>query len=92
VRVRVIECETRVAAQQVPEMFCLVTDLLDWERYPAGDLALRIYVHPTEDAEARMRDMVNARWNTRPATASTKAAALATSMPRSTRRLMRNSP
>jgi hypothetical protein len=39
VRVRVIEYDTRVAAQPVPEMFCLVTDLLDWERYPAGDLA-----------------------------------------------------
>jgi Phage integrase family len=37
------------------------------------ETTLRIYVHPTEDAETRMREMMNARWGTRPA-AGTKAA------------------
>ena len=31
------------------------------------ETTLRIYVHPTEDAEARMRDMMNDRWGTRKA-------------------------
>jgi hypothetical protein len=37
--VRVIEYFADVEGQQVPEMFCLVTDLLDWQEYPARDLA-----------------------------------------------------
>ena len=37
------------------------------------ETTLRIYVHPTEDAEARMRDMMNDRWGTRTA-AGSKAA------------------
>ena len=28
-----------VEGQEVPEMFCLVTDLMDWEEYPAPELA-----------------------------------------------------
>ena len=36
---RVIEYDVHVDGQDVPEMFCLVTDLDDWEQYPAGTLA-----------------------------------------------------
>ena len=39
VRVRVIEYFVTVEGQQVPEMFCLVTDLTDIGEYPAADLA-----------------------------------------------------
>ena len=39
VTVRVIEYWVTVEGQQVPEMFCLVTDLLDWREYPARQLA-----------------------------------------------------
>jgi hypothetical protein len=39
VTVRVIEYFVDVEGQEVPEMFCLVTDLLDWEEYPARELA-----------------------------------------------------
>ena len=39
VRVRVIEYWVTVEGQDVPEMFCLITDLLDCEAYPAGVLA-----------------------------------------------------
>jgi hypothetical protein len=37
------------------------------------ETTLRIYVHPTEDAEARMRDMMNDRWGTREAEGSKAA-------------------
>ena len=39
VAVRVIEYWVTVEGQEVPEMFCLVTDLMDWEDYPAPELA-----------------------------------------------------
>ena len=39
ITVRVIEYFADVGGQTVPEMFCLVTDLLDWEEYPARELA-----------------------------------------------------
>jgi hypothetical protein len=39
IRMRVIEYCVHVDGQDVPEMFCLVTDLDDWEQYPAGTLA-----------------------------------------------------
>jgi hypothetical protein len=39
VRVRVIEYWVTVEGQDVPEMFCLITDLLDCEAYPARVLA-----------------------------------------------------
>ncbi|HEY3033899.1 MAG TPA: hypothetical protein VGJ54_04475, partial [Streptosporangiaceae bacterium] len=39
VRMRVIEYEVTVEGQDVPEMFCLVTDLDDYLAYPAGMLA-----------------------------------------------------
>ena len=38
VRVRVIEYFADVEGQEVPEMFCLVTDLMDYEEYPAPEL------------------------------------------------------
>ena len=39
ITVRVIEYFAGVEGQEVPEMFCLVTDLMDWEDYPAPELA-----------------------------------------------------
>ena len=39
ITVRVIEYDVTVDGQQVPELFCLVTDLLDWREYPAPGLA-----------------------------------------------------
>jgi hypothetical protein len=39
VAVRVIEYWVTVEGQQVPEMFCLVTDLMDYQDYPASELA-----------------------------------------------------
>lgn len=38
------------------------------------ETTLRVYVHPTEDAEDAMRQAMNARWGTRPAPASQQAA------------------
>jgi hypothetical protein len=40
--VRVIEYYADVEGQEVPEMFCLITDLPDWQEYPAIGLA-RLY-------------------------------------------------
>jgi hypothetical protein len=39
VTVRVIEYWVTVGGQEVPEMFCLVTGLMDCREYPAADLA-----------------------------------------------------
>jgi hypothetical protein len=39
VAMRVIEYDVAVAGQNVPELFCLVTDLRDHVAYPAADLA-----------------------------------------------------
>ena len=39
VRVRVIEYHVTVDGQDVPEMFCLITDLHDYAVYPAAQLA-----------------------------------------------------
>ena len=39
VAVRVIEYWVTVEGQEVPEMFCLVTDLMDWQDYPGPELA-----------------------------------------------------
>ena len=39
IRMRVTEYYVEVAGQDVPEMFCLITDLRDWRAYPAGLLA-----------------------------------------------------
>ena len=37
--VRVIEYQVSVAGHDTPELFCLITDLDDWQAYPAGMLA-----------------------------------------------------
>ena len=37
--VRVIEYQVSVAGRDTPELFCLITDLDDWQAYPAGMLA-----------------------------------------------------
>jgi hypothetical protein len=37
--VRVVEYFADIDGKDVPEMFCLVTDLLDWEEHPAPELA-----------------------------------------------------
>ena len=37
--VRVIEYQVSVAGRDTPELFCLITDLDDWQAYPAGVLA-----------------------------------------------------
>ncbi len=37
--VRVIEYQVSVAGHDTPELFCLITDLDDWQAYPAGVLA-----------------------------------------------------
>jgi hypothetical protein len=39
IRMRVIEYHVHVEGQDIPEMFCLVTDLHDEQRYPAAVLA-----------------------------------------------------
>jgi hypothetical protein len=39
ITVRVIEYDVTVEGQEIPEMFCLVTDLMDWEDYPGPELA-----------------------------------------------------
>src|SRR5208282_5249728 len=39
IRMRVIEYFVHVDGQDVPEMFCLATDLDDWHAYPAAVLA-----------------------------------------------------
>ena len=36
---RIIEYHVEVEGQDVPEMFCLATDLHDWQAYPAAVLA-----------------------------------------------------
>ena len=55
VRVRVIEYFTDVEGQEVPEMFCLVTDLMDEEEYPAPDLAA-LYRRRWDGSETALRE------------------------------------
>ncbi len=55
VTVRVIEYGVTVDGQQVPEMFCLVTDLLDWREYPALDLA-GLYKWRWDGSETALRE------------------------------------
>ena len=42
IRMRVIEYYVHVDGQDVPEMFCLVTDLDDWQRLPGGHARRRL--------------------------------------------------
>jgi Transposase DDE domain len=55
VTVRVIEYWVTVEGQQVPEMFCLVTDLLDWREYPAAELAA-LYRWRWDGSETGLRE------------------------------------
>jgi len=55
VPVRVIEYFTDVEGQEVPEMFCLVTDLMDWEEYPARELAA-LYKRRWDGSETALRE------------------------------------
>ena len=55
VKVRVIEYFVDVEGQEVPEMFCLVTDLMDWEDYPAPELAA-LYKWRWDGSETALRE------------------------------------
>jgi hypothetical protein len=55
VAVRVIEYFADVEGQEVPEMFCLVTDLMDWEEYPAPELAA-LYKWRWDGSETALRE------------------------------------
>ena len=55
VRVRVIEYFVTVEGQQVPEMFCLVTDLTDIAEYPAAQLA-GLYTWRWNGSETALRE------------------------------------
>jgi hypothetical protein len=53
--IRVIEYFADVEGQEVEEMFCLITDLLDWEGYPAIELA-RLYKWRWDGSETALRE------------------------------------
>jgi hypothetical protein len=53
--VRVIEYDVHVEGQQVPEMFCLITDLLDWRDYPGPELAA-LYKWRWDGSETALRE------------------------------------
>jgi hypothetical protein len=53
--VRVIEYFVDIEGQKVPEMFCLVTDLLDWEEYPGPELAA-LYKWRWDGSETGLRE------------------------------------
>ena len=55
VEVRVIEYWVTVEGQEVPEMFCLVTDLMDWEEYPGPELAA-LYKWRWDGSETALRE------------------------------------
>jgi len=55
VTVRVIEYWVTVEGQEVPEMFCLVTDLMDCREYPAAELAA-LYKWRWDGSETALRE------------------------------------
>lgn len=55
VKVRAVEYYADVEGQVVPEMFCLVTDLLDWQDYPGAELAA-LYARRWDGAETALRE------------------------------------
>jgi hypothetical protein len=55
VQVRVIEYWVTVEGQDVPEMFCLVTDLMDWEDHPGPELAA-LYARRWDGSETALRE------------------------------------
>jgi hypothetical protein len=56
ITIRVIEYYAEVEGQVVPEMFCLVTDLMDWEEYPAPELAA-LYRWRWDGSETALREV-----------------------------------
>ena len=56
---RVIEYHVEVEGQDVPEMFCLATDLDDWHAYPAGVLAAA-YKWRWDGSETALREAKSA--------------------------------
>ena len=59
IRMRVIEYYVHVDGQDVPEMFCLVTDLDDWRQYPAAALAAA-YKWRWDGSETALREAKSA--------------------------------
>ena len=55
VTVRVTEYWVTVGGQEVPEMFCLVTDLMDIDEYPAAELAA-LYKWRWDGSETALRE------------------------------------
>ena len=55
ITVRVIEYFADVEGQEVPEMFCLVTDLMDEDEYPAPELAA-LYKWRWDGSETALRE------------------------------------
>jgi hypothetical protein len=55
VTVRVIEYDVTVGGQEVPEMFCLITDLMDVNEYPAAELAA-LYKWRWDGSETALRE------------------------------------
>ena len=53
--VRVIEYDVHVEGQKIKEMFCLITDLLDWEEYPGPELAA-LYKWRWDGSETALRE------------------------------------
>jgi hypothetical protein len=67
VTVRVIEYDVRVDGQDVPEMFCLATSLLDWREHPAADLAA-LYRWRWDGSETALREAKSALAGAGPST------------------------
>ncbi len=59
IRMRVIEYYVQVDGQDVPEMFCLVTDLHDWQAHPASALAAA-YKWRWDGSETALREAKSA--------------------------------
>jgi hypothetical protein len=59
IRMRVIEYYVHVDGQDVPEMFCLATDLDDWQLYPAAVLAAA-YKWRWDGSETALREAKSA--------------------------------
>jgi hypothetical protein len=55
ITVRVIEYDVNVEGQEVKEMFCLITDLLDWREYPALELS-GLYKWRWDGSETGLRE------------------------------------
>ena len=59
IRMRVIEYWVHVDGQHVPELFCLVTDLHDWQAHPAG-LFAAAYKWRWDGSETALREAKSA--------------------------------